>query len=83
VNGPESLRAIEAALGEADYGTIRKLAHALKGAATNLRATAVGTVAAQLELAAESGQNAEIPAQVRKLQCEIKRTIAYLQSKVS
>jgi HPt (histidine-containing phosphotransfer) domain-containing protein len=62
---------------------MRESAHTLKGASSNMRASATTSAAAQLELAAGSGESTLIPVLAEKLKTEVKRTIEFLQSKVA
>jgi CheY-like chemotaxis protein len=79
----QELAAITRALNTGDGAAVRDSAHALKGAGANLHASAATLAAAQLEAAAGSGEEADISALADKLATEVKRTIAYLTSKVS
>jgi two-component system sensor histidine kinase/response regulator len=79
----QELAAITRALNTGDGAAVRDSAHALKGAGANLHASAATLAAAQLEAAAGSGEEADISALAGKLATEVKRTIAYLTSKVS
>jgi two-component system sensor histidine kinase/response regulator len=81
--GDRELAAIATALGKGDAGAMRESAHTLKGASSNMRASATTSAAAQLEFAADSGDSTLIPDLAEKLRAEVKRTIEFLQSKVA
>ncbi len=83
VNGEIAIRAIMAALDQADYPVMRQQAHSLRGATKSLRAWAASTAAERLEVAAEEGAKADIPNRVESLALEVKRMIDFLQSKVA
>jgi signal transduction histidine kinase/DNA-binding response OmpR family regulator len=51
---PDKLTILRSSVAESDGQTLRHCAHGLKGAATNIGATAVATYASQLELAGKS-----------------------------
>jgi len=53
-SGDEALAEIIAALKVSDYETVRKRAHALKGASANIHAASLSTTASSLEIAARS-----------------------------
>ena len=53
-SGDQALADIIAALKVKDYDTVRKRAHALKGASANIHAQSLSTVASNLESAARS-----------------------------
>ena len=76
------LTALAIALGSGDAATVREAAHTLKGTSANLRASAAAAAAAQLEIAARTGQHAELPALANTLTAEVRGAIVYLQSKV-
>jgi CheY-like chemotaxis protein len=59
-SGDQALADIIAALKVSDYDTVRKRAHALKGASANIHAVSLSTVASSLELAARSQRGAAI-----------------------
>jgi len=82
-SGEESLAAIVAAHAQGDRVTLRKLAHSLKGACTNLRAAAATAAAAQLEAAAQEAQRDRMAGLVDALRSEVRRMIHYLQTKVA
>jgi PAS domain S-box-containing protein len=77
------LAAIAIALANGDTAAVRASAHTLKGASSNLRASATNSAAAQLELAEGSGESVQIRTCVEKLNAEVTRTIEYLRSKVA
>jgi two-component system, sensor histidine kinase and response regulator len=81
--GDRELAAIAAALGTGDAGAMRESAHTLKGASSNMRASATASAATQLELAAGSGESTLLPSLAETLKTEVKRTIEFLQSKVA
>jgi len=81
--GERELAAIAVALGTGDAAAMYASAHSLKGASSNLRASAATSAAALLEAAAGSGESAQIAGLAEKLRAEVKRTIEFLQSKVA
>jgi PAS domain S-box-containing protein len=81
--GDRELAVIAEALGTGNASAMRESAHTLKGASSNLRASAATSAAAQLEVAAGSGESDKIPALAEQLKTHVKRTIEYLQSKVA
>jgi PAS domain S-box-containing protein len=81
--GERELAAIAVALGTGDAAAMYASAHSLKGASSNLRASAATSAAALLEVAAGSGESAQIAGLAEKLRAEVKRTIEFLQSKVA
>jgi CheY-like chemotaxis protein len=85
--GDQELTAIAAALGlgdvaAMDVAAMREAAHTLKSASANLRAGAASSAAAQLEIAARSGDRARIPVLAQQLTQEVRGAIEYLKSKV-
>ena len=82
-SGDRALAAIAAALASGDFAAMRESAHALKGASANLRAPAAAAAAAELETAAEAGDDAGIAGLAERLRLEIGRTAEYLRSKVA
>jgi PAS domain S-box-containing protein len=81
--GKQELVAIARALGTGEAAVVRDSAHTLKGASVNLHASSATSAAAQLEMAAASGEDAQISALADKLATEVSRTIEYLTSMVS
>lgn len=81
--GEHELEAISNALSKGDNAALRDSAHSLKGASTNLRASAAASAAAQLETAAATGNSTHIPALAENLADEIKKMSAYLRLKAS
>jgi PAS domain S-box-containing protein len=82
-SGHQQIHAIAGALRSNDYAAVRRLAHSLKGATTNLRAAAAAAAAAELEVAAETGQSVLLPDLLEKLRTEIRRMMEYLQRKLA
>jgi two-component system sensor histidine kinase/response regulator len=76
------LAALAAALRTGDAATLRESAHTLKGTSANLRASAAAAAAAQLEIAARTGQSTQLSTLVETLSTEVRTAISYLQSKV-
>ena len=81
--GNQELAAIAAALRAGNTAKVRESAHALKGASLNVRASATTSAAAQLEVAANSGEHAQLPALAEQLKTAVEQTMKYLQSKVT
>ena len=67
-------------LKQGDFAQLRQLAHALKGAASNIGAQGVRAQALALEMAAEHGQSIPAQAAVQALATEIPALVAALRS---
>jgi len=81
--GNQELAAIAAALRAGNTAKVRESAHALKGASSNMRASATTSAAARLEVAANSGEHARLPILAEELKTAVEQTMKYLQSKVT
>ncbi len=65
------LEELRRAIGEADAGKVRGVSHALKGSSGNMGATRVSEACADLEEAGESGDLAEAPRLLERLEEEL------------
>lgn len=83
VTGNQELAAIVAALRAGNTAKVREAAHALKGASLNVHASAATSAAARLEVAANSGEPAQLPALAEQLKTAIEQAVKYLKSKVA
>ncbi|HEY6922676.1 MAG TPA: Hpt domain-containing protein [Steroidobacteraceae bacterium] len=81
--GSQELAAIASALRAGNTVKVRESAHALKGASLNVRASATTSAASRLEVAANSGEHAQLPTLAEQLKASVERTMQYLQSKVT
>jgi HPt (histidine-containing phosphotransfer) domain-containing protein len=81
--GNQELAAIAGALHAGNTAKIRESAHTLKGASLNVRASVTTSAAARLEVAADSGEYAQLPALAEQLKTAVEQAIEYLKSKVS
>jgi two-component system, sensor histidine kinase and response regulator len=82
-SGDETLAAIAAALGKADYASVGAQAHSLKGASASLRAQAAAAVAAKLEAAAKASDGEQVNVLAAEVRNVVTRTIDYLRQKVA
>jgi HPt (histidine-containing phosphotransfer) domain-containing protein len=81
--GNQELAAIAAALRAGNTAKVRESAHTLKGASLNVRASATISAAARLEVAANSGEHAQLPTLAEQLKTAVEQTMKYLQTKVT
>jgi len=77
---PPHLAELDACVAHGDAVRLAKVAHGLKGAASNFGAKHFRTVAEQLEHAAKNGDLAPVPAACTELRAEYARILAALDA---
>jgi len=82
-SGESSLEEIAGALERGDYEHLGAKAHELKGASSNLQATAATTAASRLEVAARNGDVDQVAQLAKELKTEVTRAIQYLRQHVA
>lgn len=79
---PDKLSVLRWSVAERDGQTLRHCAHGLRGAATNIGATAVAEYASQLESAGKGGVFDGTPEMLDTLTIALDQTVAELQARV-
>jgi HPt (histidine-containing phosphotransfer) domain-containing protein len=82
-SGASSLEEIASAMERCDHEHLGAKAHDLKGASSNLQATAASTAAGRLEVAARNGDIHQVAQLAKELEVEVARAIQYLRQHVA
>ncbi|MDZ7261464.1 MAG: response regulator [candidate division KSB1 bacterium] len=77
---PEQLQTVAAALEKGDIKVVEREAHSLKGAAGNLSAQKLASLALQLEKSAHDGNLKETPSLIQKIQTELSHLNQYMST---
>ena len=80
---PPRLEELDACVASGDADRLAKVAHSLKGSASNFGAAHLRTLLVQLEAIAKSGHLAEAPASIAELRTEYARVLAALDAHVA